>query len=99
MRTLIQEELDSLERSSLTEVVPEIQRELTGMREEMQRVRKVSENTYEKSDATHKKMESMEKLVDETREGFTAGLMNMASNFAGTSTAATTTGRSPEEAR
>jgi hypothetical protein len=97
MRTLIQEEPDSLERSSLTEVVPEIQRELSGMREEIKRVRKVSENTYEKSDATHKKMESMEQLMDETREGFVAGLRSMASNVAGTRTAATTTGRSPEQ--
>ena len=99
MRALIEEEPDSLERSSLSEVVPEIQRELGGMREEMKRVRKVSENTYEKSDTTHKKMESMEKLVDETREGFIAGLRNMASNVAGTRTAATTTGRSSEKAK
>ena len=70
MRALIEEEPDSLERSSLKEAVPLIQQELSGMREEMKWVRKVSEKTYERSNETHKKVESMEKLVSDAREGF-----------------------------
>jgi len=83
MRALIEEEPDSLERSSLKEAVPLIQQELSGMREEMKWVRNVSQKTYEKSNETHKKVESMEKLVGDTREGFAAGLMTMASNLGG----------------
>jgi hypothetical protein len=97
MRALIEEEPDSLERSSLKEAVPLIQQELCGMREEMKWVRKVSEKTYEKSNDTHKKVEGMEKLVGETREGLAAGLMTMASNLGGRTTATATT--SPGEAR
>jgi hypothetical protein len=95
MRALIEEEPDSLERSSLKEAVPLIQQELSGMREEMKWVRNVSQKTYEKSNETHKKVESMEKLVGDTREGFAAGLMTMASNLGGRTATAT----SPEEGR
>ena len=93
MRALIEEEPDSLERSSLKEAVPLIQQELSGMREEMKWVRKVSEKTYERSNETHKKVESMEKLVSDTREGFAAGLMTMASTLVGGKAT------SPEETR